>query len=125
MRKQVVSRSPVANKIDDADGQLIKQRDLYDHLNETVFKPVLGVELSRHAVRDLVIGIANQVMILTLSGARVRFGRLGTFFPNLSNAGTCYDFKAKRSYRPPARMRLAFKPSVSTRQAFDVVNGAE
>lgn len=121
MHSHVIAKTSKARKIESVDVEFVKQNDFYDHVNHTVIKPVLGVEITRQAAKDLIYGIANQIMILTLSGARIRLGKLGTFFPRVIKSGPCYDFKSQKSYNMPERKKLGFKPSNSARRAFELV----
>jgi nucleoid DNA-binding protein len=99
--------------------RFVRQESFYDHLNQTVFKPVLGIELSRQAVKDIVCGIADQVSIVVLSGGKVRLGRLGTFMSRTSPAGPRYNPQTKSTFQVPERVKLVFRVSKVIQKLFD------
>lgn len=123
MDETVIAKSGSSQKLDgDLDGRFVKQDEFFDHLNHTVFTPILGVEIKRQVVKDIVTGIANQIVILVLSGARVRIGRLGTFFAHVMPAGSKFNPKTRSMFEVPERRKLSFKASNSTRKTFGFVD---
>lgn len=100
------------------------QESFFDHLNKTVFIPVLGVELTRQAVKAIVFGIADQLGYVVLSGAKIRFGKLGIFKPRILPSQVRWNPKTQKKFMAPERVRIVFNPSKSTKRVFDDAGGS-
>jgi len=120
MDQKAVARTSLSKKLADISSRFVRQEEFYDHLNETVFKPILGVELSRQAVKGIVYGIADQISVVALAGGKVRFGKLGTFVHHRTPAGPRYNPVTRTSFNAPERTKLAFRISKSTRRIFGI-----
>lgn len=117
--KRAISKSTLAKKIRDSiRDRVVRQDEFYDHLNKTVFVPVLGAELSRQAVKDIVFGIADQISYIVLAGGRVRMGKIGTFKPHVTPSGQRWNPQTQTNYEAPEKVKLAFRASDSSRRVF-------
>ena len=118
LRADVPAKQTKAKKLSEKEiaGKLVTQPEFLDHLNQVVFEPVLGVELSREAAKSLVDGIAQQVAFIALARGSVRLGDLGTFSVRVSkNASTRLPLAGQDS--DPMRVsRLSFRSSQSTKR---------
>jgi nucleoid DNA-binding protein len=119
MDQKAIARTNSTKKLDsDIRDRFVRQEDFYKHLNETVFKPALGVELSKQAIKDIVYGLGDQVATVALAGGRVRLGKLGTFMQHRMPSGSRYNPVTKSSFDAPERLRLVFRCSKSTKRIF-------
>jgi nucleoid DNA-binding protein len=119
MNQKVISESGFAKKLERSlNDKLVNQNEFYDHLNETVFKPILGVEITRGAAKDLIVGISNQILAIVLSNGRVRIGRLGTFAKKVYPPSHRYNPVSDEHFTAPERERMIFRPSKSTQRLF-------
>lgn len=118
LRADVPAKQKKAKKLSEKEiaGKLVNQPEFLDHLNQVVFEPVLGVELSRDAAKQIIDGIAQQVAYVCLARGSVRFGDLGTFSVCVSeNANTRVPLADENS--DPMRVsRLSFRSSQSTKR---------
>lgn len=116
----------LARKIrDEIRDSVVKQDEFYDHLNKTVFIPVLGVELSRQAIKDIIGGIADQISVIVLGGGKIRLGKIGIFKPHVTPPGLRWDPRSKTKFKVEERVKLAFKPSRSSKRVFEAAGKAE
>lgn len=97
---------------------LVKQQEFYQRLNERVFVPHLGRDLSFNEARDLVHGMADVVFEIGYAGNSVRFGRLGMFYCHTTPAGMRWDPARQRKFEGSERRKLAFRQSKSSRELF-------
>lgn len=109
----------LARKIqDEIRDRVVKQDEFYDHLNKTVFMPVLGIELSRQAIKDIIGGIADQISVIVLGGGKVRLGKIGIFKPHVTPSGPRWNPRSKTSFQAEEKVKLAFKASRSSKRVF-------
>lgn len=110
----------LARKIaDEIRDRVVKQDEFYDHLNKTVFMPVLGIELSRQAIKDIIGGITDQISVIVLGGGKVRLGKIGIFKPHVTPPGPRWNPRSKTSFHAEEKVKLAFKASRSSRRVFE------
>ena len=81
-------KAPPSATIDTVSGDdIIGKKEIVDHLNATVFKPELGAQLKHRKASSIVDGISEQILLLLIRGASVKFGRLGTFSVQIAPPG--------------------------------------
>ena len=98
--------------------RLITQDEFYKRLNERVFVPHLGHELSFAVIKDIIHGTGDVITEIIHNGDAVRFGKLGTFKLHVTPPGKRWDPTKKEKFEGPERRKLAFKQSKSTRRLF-------
>lgn len=119
--KRALARG-LARKIqDEIRDRVVKQDEFYDHLNKTVFLPVLGIELSRPAIKDIIGGIADQISVIVLGGGKVRMGKIGIFKPHVTPPGPRWNPQSKTKFEEGEKVKLAFKASRSSKRVFSAV----
>jgi len=124
--KKALARARLAKKLaDEINGRPVRQDEFYDHLNATVFKPILGFEITRQAARDIVFGIADQISILVMNGGKVRMGKIGVFRPHVTPPGSRWNPVTRKKFKVSEKVKLAFRPSDSTRKVFDGLSAKE
>jgi nucleoid DNA-binding protein len=123
--KRALSKG-LARKIqDDIRDRMVKQEEFYDHLNKTVFLPVLGVELSRQAVKDIIGGIADQISVIVMAGGKVRLGKIGLFKLHITPPGERWDPRSKTKFHSEEKTKLAFKASSSSKRVFSAATATK
>ena len=101
--------------------ELVTQEEFCRLLNEHVFSPNVGRDLTTRECEMLVHGMADVVTQLALEGHSVNFGRLGTFKVRVTPSGMCWNPAKRRRVKRPERKNLVFKSSKSTRQLLDLL----
>lgn len=96
----------------------IRQEDFYQRLNDQVFKPVLRRSLTFKQVQDIVNGIADIILEITIVGDSVRLGKLGTFKTHVMSKGMKWNPQKKKKVKFPERRKVAFYMSKIARQLF-------
>jgi nucleoid DNA-binding protein len=96
----------------------VTQEEFYRRLNEAVFKPNFGRELSFNESRDVVHGVADVICQMALEGESVRLGRLGMFKVHVTPPGPRWNPTKKERFDGPERRKIVFRPSKGTRNLF-------
>lgn len=118
IKPSTVAKTRKGKKLCEEDlvGRLVTQPEFLDHLNQVIFEPILGVELSRESAKHIVDGIANQIVFVALSGGSVRLGDLGTFSACVSEGANSKSPLAKDDEEPRKTARLSFRASANTKR---------
>ena len=107
------------------DGKFVTQDEFYEHLRLTVFCPVLGCNVSKKDIKDIVVGIGDQILFLVMSGAKVRLGRLGMFVPHTMPAGSRYNPITGEKFHAEKREKMMFRASKSTKRSFGYMQDSD
>lgn len=118
IRPDVPAKTNKARKLTEEEvyARLVNQPEFLDHLNQVVFKPIFGFEISRDAAKNVVDGIANQIAYICLSGGQVRLGDLGTFSACVSEGANSKVPSAGEEEEPRRVARLSFRSSANTKR---------
>lgn len=96
-------------------GKLLKQEEFYKLLNERVFFPLLGRNLTFNEARDVINGVGDVVFDIAHGGNKVRFGHLGTFKCHVSPAGVRWNPQTQSKFDGDELRKLVFKQSPGTK----------
>lgn len=98
----------------------LPQNKFYELLNERVFRPHLGRDLTFDEAKNIVHGISDVIFEVVHGGQDLRFGRLGTFKPHTMPPGMQMNPKTRERFFRGELRKLVFKQSKSTKRLFSI-----
>jgi DNA-binding protein HU-beta len=105
------NRAAIALPKDTDKERVVNSSTFIRHLNATVFKQIFGVSLRNKIARMIVEGIADQCLILTEKGYKVKIPNLVTLQKVQRKARKARNPRTKEEVQVPARPTLAAKAS--------------